>query len=108
MSENTEEVKQDLLDIRYFSERMLAGLYANDGHEQTQVLYELAKYIAVIYHMDAVGLLNFLVSLWNGQTAILRMKHVSDDETRQTVFRFFGEMFGKYNLPDPGYEEDEL
>lgn len=108
MSENAEEIRQDLLDIRYFSERMLAGLYANDGHAQTQVLYELAKYIALVYGLDVVGILNFLVGLWNGQTALLRMKKVSDDETRQTVFRFFGEMFGKYNLPDPGYEEDEL
>lgn len=104
----SEEVKQDVLDIRYFSEKMLAGLYANDPKAQSEVLYELARYVAVMYHMGPVGVFNFLVGTWNVATAGLRNKEVSGDETRQTVFRFFGEMFGKYGLPDPGYEEDEL
>ena len=108
MSENTEEIRQDLMDIRYFSEKMLAGLYDNNSRAQTEVLYELARYVAVVYHVNTIGILNFLVGLWNGQTAMLRTRQVSDDETRQTVFRFFGEMFGKYGLPDPGYAEDEL
>lgn len=104
----SEEIKQDLLDIRYFSERMLAGLYANDQKAQADVLYELARYVGVMYHLGPVGIINFLIGTWNVATAGLRGRETSGDETRQTVFRFFGEMFGKYGLPDTGYEEDEL
>ena len=100
--------EQELMDIRYFAERMLAGLYADDGDAQTAVLFDLAKYIALMYRLNPVGILSFLVKMWNGATRDLWNRQVSDDETRQTVFRFFGEMFGKYGLPDSGYEEDEL
>lgn len=108
MSETTEEIKQDLLDIRYFSERMLKGLYDQNDKEQTEVLFDLAKLISITYKLNTVSIFQFLVAMWNGQTAQLWGKSTTGDETRQTVFRFFGEIFGKYGLPDPGYEEDEL
>ena len=108
MSENTEEIRQDLLDIRHFAERMLSGLYANDPRAQTETLHDLAKLIQVIYHLPVINVLPMLVSIWNGETLELRNRRPTDDEARQTVFRVIGEIFGKYGLPDPGYEEDEL
>ena len=108
MSENTEEIRQDLLDIRHFAERMLSGLYANDPQAQTETLHDLAKLIQVAYHLPVINVLPMLISIWNGETRDLRGVAVSDDETRQTVFRIIGEIFGKYGLPDPGYEGDEL
>ena len=108
MSENTEEIRQDLLDIRHFAERMLSGLYANNPQAQTETLYDLAKLIQATYHLPAINVLPMLVSIWNGETLELRGKNPTDDEARQTVFRVIGEIFGKYGLPDPGYEEDEL
>lgn len=108
MSENTEEIRQDLLDIRHFAERMLSGLYANDPQAQTETLHDLAKLIQVIYHLPVINVLPMLVSIWNGETLELRNRRPTDDEARQTVFRVIGEIFGKYGLPDPGYEEDEL
>lgn len=104
----SEEIRQDLLDIRYFAERMLRGLYNNDPRAQAGTLYELAKLVAITYHISAVPVCQTLLAIWNGSTIDLRNRTVSDDETRQTVFRIIGEIFGKYGLPDPGYEEDEL
>ena len=104
----SEEIKQDLLDIRYFAERMLQGLYNNDQRAQADTMYELAKLVAITYQLSPVPIFQTLIAIWNGSTIDLRNRTVSGDETRQTVFRIIGEIFGKYGLPDPGYEEDEL
>lgn len=103
-----EEIRQDLLDIRYFAERMLQGLYNNDQRAQADTMYELAKLVAITYHLSPVAIFQTLIAIWNGSTIDLRSRTVSGDETRQTVFRIIGEIFAKYGLPDPGYEEDEL
>lgn len=104
----SEEIKQDLLGIRYFAERMLQGLYNNDQRAQADTMYELAKLVAITCHLSPVPIFQTLIAIWNGSTIDLRNRTVSGDETRQTVFRIIGEIFGKYGLPDPGYEEDEL
>ena len=41
-------------------------------------------------------------------TQLTQFRWVPKANAVQTVFRIIGEIFGKYNLPDPGYEEDEL
>ena len=103
-----EEIRQDLLDIRYFAERMLKGIYDHDDKAQVDTLFQLAKLICVHYPLEPIHTLMSLISLWNGSTYELRSGNVPGDVARQTVFRIIGEIFGKYNLPDPGYEEDEL
>ena len=108
MSETTEEIRQSFLDIRYFSEKMLGAKNKNDPQEQNNTLYELAKLIGITDRLDPVRVYMLLVSVWNADTAALRDITVTDDHARQTVFRFFGDMFAKYGLPDPGYEGDEL
>lgn len=108
MSETTEEIRQSFLDIRYFSEKMLGALFENNPQEQNNTLYELAKLIGIIDRLDPVRVYMTLVSMWNSDTAVMRGVTVADDQARQTVFRFFGDIFAKYGLPDPGYEEDEL
>ena len=108
MSEKTKEIKQDLLDIRYFAETMLGALFANDQQEQKNTLFKLAKLIEIMNRIDRIRVYINLVKLWNMDTMQYRNKSVTDDQARQTVFRFFGDIFAKYGLPDPGYEEDEL
>ena len=103
-----EEIRQDLMDIRYFAERMLRGLYEHDDKEQVETLFQLARLISEYYPLSPTHTLMSLISYWNSSTCELRNGSVTDDAARQTVFRIIGEIFGKYNLPDPGYEEDEL
>jgi hypothetical protein len=108
MSEHNEEIRQEVADIRYFSERMLGALHEHDEHAQLKVLHDLARLVCAMYHLHVVPVFSMLVSIWNSGTAELRIRRVTDDEARQMTFRIIGEIFGKYGLPDPGYEEDEL
>lgn len=98
----------ELRDIRYFAERMLGAIHAGEAEEQENTLYDLAKLAGVMNKVSPVPVFYMMVSIWNSGTADLRVREVSDDEARQVVFRIIGEIFAKYGLPDPGYEEDEL
>lgn len=108
MSEIEGEVKQELLDIRYFAERMLRGLNANDQEEQVHTLFELARLAAMHNNIDPVRVYMNLLSIWNGETARWRSGYIPLGEARPLVFRIFGEMFGKYGLNGGWYEGDEL
>lgn len=98
----------ELRDIRYFAERMLAAINAGNAEEQENTLYDLAKLAGITNNLHPVQVFYMMISIWNSGTADFRTRQVSDDEARQVVFRIIGEIFGKYGIPDPGYEEDEL
>ena len=98
----------ELRDIRYFAERMLAAINVGNAEEQENTLYDLAKLAGVTNSLNPVRIFYAIIDIWNISTADFRTRQVGDDEARQTVFRIIGEIFGKYGIPDPGYEEDEL
>jgi len=101
------EAEPDVLNIRYFAERMLKGVFENDIEFQQQTLFELAKLASVHNALYPVRVYGRIVDLWNLGTWELRNKEVSDDAARQTVFQVIGEIFGKYGLNGGYYEEDE-
>lgn len=107
MSEK-EEAGQELLDVRYFAERMLRGLYEQDQKQMQDTLFELAKLAAIYNNIDVVRVYNRMVELWNLGTFELRKREVSDDDARQAAFRVIGEIFGKYRLNGGSYEADEV
>lgn len=109
MSEQNEKVLvQDVMNVRYFAERMLRAMYADNRQDQEETLYELARLAAVRTRLSALHVFGMLVSIWNGETAMLRGEQMTAEAARMTVFRIIGEMFGKYGLPAGEYEEDEL
>ena len=114
MSENKENVQEqtepavgELLDIRYFAERMLRGLYEHNDEQMQQTLFELARLVSVHHGVNPVHIYSMIVSLWNLGTAELRNKAVADEVARRTAFLVIGEIFGKYGLNGGYYEEDE-
>lgn len=99
---------KELPSINYYAERMLGALYDGDEKAQTQLLYDLATAAAARNNLEIVPVYLRLVGLWNGETYDLRRKDVSGEEARETVYRFIGEMFAKYGIPDPGYEAENF